>query len=149
MRPNALVLSAVLLSIGPATAAQSDLPPPVLKGLTALQNADYETVGKEWAGTWTTAEASVSRDQVISSFRSFGTLAGPLSGYDIVKVLDVSPHLRRYYIVLLYKTQPAYLMLVVYHPGQEFTVTTLNWNTDPDKVFPSSIFPPQRPGGGV
>ena len=149
MRPNPVSLATALLVVGRIAVAQTDLPSPVLKGLDALRRADYDAVGREWTGSWTTGEAAASRDQIVTSFRSFGKIAGPFLGYDVVKVLDVTPHLERVYIVLLYKTQPAYLMLVLYHPESEFTVTTLNWNTDPDKVFPSNVLPPQRPGGGA
>jgi hypothetical protein len=147
MRPHVLWLATGFLVLAEGATGQVDLPGPVQRGLDALRHGHYDDVGKEWAGSRTTANATGSPQQVTSSFKTFGAVAGPLVGYDVVKVLDVTPHIKRVYIALLYKTQPAYLMLVVYRPGNESVVTTLTWNTDPDKVFPPSVVPLQRPGG--
>ena len=49
--------------------------------------------------------------------------------------------------MLLYEIQPAYVMVVAYRPGEtDWKVGTVNWHTDPDKVIPASVIPPQRPG---
>jgi len=72
---------------------------------------------------------------------------GSILGYDIVRTLEIAPHLRRVYVVLPYQIQPVYLMLTVYRPGEvDWRVNTVNWNADPDKVFPTSVGPPQHSG---
>jgi hypothetical protein len=65
-----------------------------------------------------------------------------------LRTVDITPHISRVYVVLLYEIQPVYVMVLVYRPGDtDWRVATVNWNTDPDKVVPASILPPQRPGG--
>ena len=105
MRPNVLWLARGFLVLAQGATGQVDLPGPVQRGLDALRQGHYDDVGKEWAGSWTTANATGSPQQVTSSFKTFGAVAGPLVGYDVVKVLDVTPHIKRVYIALLYKTQ--------------------------------------------
>lgn len=71
--------------------------------------------------------------------------------WDLHNLRESTPGLRctgtRLYAVLLYRIQPVYVMLVVYRAGDaNWRVNTVNWNSDPDKVFPTSIAPPQHPG---
>ena len=70
-----------------------------------------------------------------------------LHGYDVFRVLEITPHLTRIYIVLRYERHPMYLMVSAYAPvDAEWRVTAINWDRDPDKVFPEAILEPQMPG---
>jgi hypothetical protein len=73
-------------------------------------------------------------------------VGGHIHGYDVLRTLEITPHLSRVYVLLLYEIQPIYLMLVLDRPGEgDWNVSTVNWNTDPDKVVPASIMSSQHP----
>jgi hypothetical protein len=60
--------------------------------------------------------------------------------------IAVIPHLSRIYIVLRYERRPMYLMVSAYAPVDgAWRVTGINWNRDPDKVFPLTILDPEMP----
>ena len=70
-----------------------------------------------------------------------------LHGYDIYHVASITPHLTRIYIVLRYERHPMFLMVSAYSPvDDDWRVTAINWDRDPDKVFPEAILDPQMPG---
>lgn len=68
-----------------------------------------------------------------------------MRGFDLLRVVNVSAHVQRAYLLLLYDKQPVYLMLVLYRPEGTWRVHTMNWNTDYDKVVPAALFGEERP----
>ena len=135
----------LLLVAAPAhLAAQVELPAQVKQGLEFLRNGRCETAIALWTESWPEPQKS----QMAASCSALKQYGGAIRGYDILRVHDITPHLSRVYVVLLYEIQPVYLMAVVYRPGDaDWRVATINWNTDPDQVIPSDIVPSQRPRG--
>jgi len=122
--------------------AQSPVPPIVQQGLEALARGKCQDAFDLWTASWAEAQ-KVQMTVSCSALQQFG---GEYHGYDVLRTVEVSPHLHRVYLILLYEIQPVYAMLVLYRPTDgAWKVGTLNWNTDPDKVIPSSILPLQRP----
>ena len=62
-----------------------------------------------------------------------------------MRTVDITPHLQRVYAVLLYDTEPVYLMVVAHKPKSEWKVVTVNWNTEYDKVIPGGVFGEEHP----
>ena len=123
--------------------AQTAIPPVVQQGLDALGKGQCQDAFDTWTKTWPEAQKS----QMAASCPALQQFGGEYHGYDILRTTELTPHLRRVYLVLLYEIQPVYVMLLVYRPDErDWRVSTVNWNTDPDKVLPSSLVPPQRPG---
>ena len=141
-----LVGGAALVAGPTQSAAQVQLPPAVERGLHALEAGRPDSAVIEWTKTWTSPDDNQKRDQLVASFRRLAEIAGAVRGYDIVRVIDLTPHLRRVYILLLCEIQPAYVMLVAYQPAGQWRVTAVNWNTDQDKVLPASVIALERPG---
>ncbi len=127
-------------------AVQVEVPPPVERGLNALREGRPDSAVIEWTRTWRSPDDSQKREQLVASLRGLAQIAGAVRGYDIVRVIQLTPHLRRVYVLLLCDIQPAYVMLVAYRPANEWTITAVNWNTDVDKVFPTSLVGQERPG---
>lgn len=139
MRTLLLLLTAPLLS---SLRAQTSIPPIVQKGLDALSTGRCEDALDLWTKHW----LDVQKAQMAPTCSTLRQYGGELHGYDMLRAVDITPHLSRVYIVLLYDVQPVYLMVVLYRPGEaDWRVSTVNWNTDPDKVVPASIVGPQRP----
>lgn len=139
---RALIL---LMAVAPVLSlrAQAPVPPVVQQGLDALKKGKCQDAFDLWTRTWPDAQ-KVQMAASCSALQQFG---GEYHGYDVLRTVDVTAHLSRVYVVLLYEIQPVYVMLLLYRPGDgDWKVGTVNWNTDPDKVIPASIVPPQRPG---
>jgi hypothetical protein len=131
----ALLLSAVTAPL----AAQEPVPPIVTRGLVALRDSGYEEALDIWVSDWTGPTEVGKRAQLAAAFAQISQFAGPVLLYDLVRVVDVSPHLKRIYVLLGYERQPAYMLIVVYKPAADWKVVTLTFNTDARQVFPASL----------
>ncbi len=134
-------LIAVLVLIAPARlAGQAELPHIVKEGLEALGAGNCERALTLWTNSWSNTEKA----QLAATCPTLKQYGSP-HGYDIVRVVDVSAHLRRVYAVLLYDASPVYFLVIVYQPtGPDWKIGAVNWNTDPDQVIPAEVLPPQR-----
>ena len=131
-----------LLAVPVGLWAQNDLPPVVQRGLVELRNGHCQDAMDLWTSTWPEPQKS----QMAGSCPGLAQYAGAVHGYDVIRVVDVTPHMRRVYAMLQCEAEPVFLLVVVYQPGDaDWKVGVVNWNTDPDKVIPASILPPQRP----
>jgi hypothetical protein len=140
------LLASLLLIPPEKLCSQAALPPVATKGLELLVGGRPDSAVALWTKVWGSTEDAAKRDQLTVSFRSLPQLAGPILGYDLIRVVDVTPHLRRAYVLLRATKQPVYLLLVLYEAKDEWNVTTVNWHTDFDHVVPSNLFGPERPG---
>jgi hypothetical protein len=142
MRTFHIVL--LLLPAVPARlVAQAEPAPVVQQGLDALRDGRCQDAFNLWTKSWPEAQ----KNQMTASCSALEQYGGSIHGYDVVRTLEITPHLRRVYVVLLYQIQPIYVMLVVYRPGDaDWRVNAVNWNSDPDKVLPASVAPLQHPG---
>lgn len=137
-----MFLAIVALLQGPAQ--QSELPAPIESGLRDLTAGRCTDAFTAWSQNWTGPDNVGKQQSLVAGCDVLGRL-GTLHGYDVLRVIDVGPHVRRVYLVLRYELQPVYLMLVAYRPAAEWKVNTVNWNTLPDKVLPAAVAPAERP----
>ena len=136
----------LLMAVAPTLSlrAQAPFPSVVQQGLDALTKGKCQEAFDLWTKTW----PEMQKAQMTASCSAMRQFGSEVRGYDVLRTVDITPHLSRVYVVLLYEIQPVYVMVVVYRPGDtDWRVAMVNWNTDPDKVVPASIMPPQRPGG--
>jgi hypothetical protein len=139
------ILVIALVALATSLSAQLDVPIPVQRGLDALRAGRPDSAAAEWTRKWTSADDSGKREQLIASLQTLARVAGPAHGFDVVRVVEVTAHLRWVYVLLLCERQPAYLMLVVYRQANEWRITAVNWNTDADKVLPEWLIASERP----
>jgi hypothetical protein len=124
--------------------AQQPLPAPAAAGLELLLKGDCIPAFTQWTSSWTSPPDSAKRQALVGScdlFKQFGKL----NGYDLVRIVPVTENLTRIYVVLRYDIEPVYLMLVAYRPAGEWRITTVNWNTNADRVLPSAFVPQETP----
>jgi hypothetical protein len=140
-----------LLAILAAQESQAQTPAQQLPSLVTDAFAVFQAQGTE-AGVraltpnWVGADDEPKQQQLIESFHQIQEFAGPLVGYDLVRRFDVSPHLAKAYIVLLFKNAPTYLVLTIYAPpGQPLAVTSVDFHTIAAKVFPAVLLEPSVP----
>jgi hypothetical protein len=143
-----LLPTAVLLALfTPGAAGQERLPPLVMRGLQALQDQRCRDAIDIWTGDWQWPRDSERRQSLMSTCDFLQEFGAALHGYDVFRVVTVTPHLTRIYMVLRYERHPMYLMVSAYAPDDgEWRVTAINWDRDPDKVFPETILDLQMPG---
>jgi len=98
-----------------------------------------------WTVTWVRAGDEAKKQQLLASFRQLPEVAGHPLGYDLIRIIDVTPHLRRVYVLLRCQRQPVYFLVVLYQARDRWTVNTINWHTDADQVLPPTLFGPERP----
>jgi len=138
------VLGTVLLQ---PVSAQERLPPLVMKGLQALQEQRCRDAFDIWTADWQWPRDAERRQQLMATCDFLQEVGAALHGYDVYHVASITPHLTRIYIVLRYERHPMFLMLSAYSPvDDDWRVTAINWDRDPDKVFPEAILEPQLPG---
>src|SRR5262247_3687069 len=101
----------ILLLLAPAPlVGQTELPHLIKDGLDDLGAGNCEKALDLWTSSWSDAQKA----QMAGTCPTLKQYGGSVHGYDILRVVDVSPHLRRVYAVILYEVQPVYFMLVVY-----------------------------------
>jgi hypothetical protein len=138
-----LLLAAVLGFAATGLHAQSSTPTAIARGFEMLRAGHCNDAFREWSTTWVQPEDAGKREALLGSC---GTLAafGKMHGHDIVRVVEVTPHLLRVYAVLRYTNQPIYLLVVAYRPDDEWRVLAVNWHTFSEKVFPPEILSAER-----
>ena len=143
-----------LLALLVAQAAQAQKPASPLPSLVTSALAAFQAQGAEAGVTaltpnWTGTDDEPKQQQLIDGFTQIQEFGGPLVGYDLVRRFDVSPHLTRAYIVLLFKHLPAFLVLNIYSaPGQDVVITSVDFHTIASKVFPAVLLEPTAPAPG-
>jgi hypothetical protein len=143
MRKFAVFIS---LAIHPTiSAAQKPLPPPVVAGLDSLRTGHCDAAFRTWTIAWTSPDDAAKRETLLGSCEILARF-GSLHGYDVVQLVPIGPNLLRVYAVLRYDTQPVYMLLVAYRPDDAWKITSVNWNTLSEKVFPPSLLPAENPG---
>jgi hypothetical protein len=137
-----LLISTLLLSLVPGLAlAQSDLPPAVTRGLEAVRAGHVDSALTIWARDL----GEEGQAQMAASTPILVRFCSSPNGYDLLRSVELSAHLRRLYFLIRCSAQPVYVMLVLYQGSSDWIIATLNWNTDPDRVLPSTLFGAQRP----
>lgn len=145
MRIRSLIPVIVLVVTPSLAPNQSPLPPVVSAGLDSLKRGRCDAAFRTWTTAWTSAEDSAKRTTLLGSCEILARF-GQLHGYDIIHKVPVGPNLLRVYAVLRYDIQPAYLLLVAYRPADAWKITSVNWNTSVEKVFPPSLLAPENLG---
>ena len=134
----------VLTSLPATLAAQTPLPALVSVGLDSIQSGHCNEAFDFWTKEWTRPEDAAKRETLRKTCAMLPQF-GPMRGYDIVRLVPVGPNLLRVYLVLRFEQQPLYFLLVAYRPTDSWKITSINWNTNSETVFPASVLPPENP----
>lgn len=138
-----------LLGIAPLPGIVSgqQLPPNILRGLDELSRGRSDSATSSWTGGWLPSQDSANGVQLRESLEGLAKAGGTMRGWEFLKVLDLTRSLKRVYVLLRGEPLPVYVLLVLYQSqvGGCWTVITINWNTDPDRVLPPSLWGNQKP----
>jgi len=125
--------------------ASQELPHVATQGLDFLVRDQPDSAVALWASSWISASDAGKREQLLDSFRQLSQAAGQALGYDLIRTIEITPHLQRAYFLLRCQKQPVYFLLVLYRARDRWTVSTVNWHTDADHVLPPTLFGAEHP----
>src|SRR6266850_1707791 len=134
-----LLLIGLLVAV-PARLASQAIPPVAAEGLDFLVKGQADSAVGTWTQAWVAPEDAAKRQQLVESFRHLPQVVGAPLGYDLIRIVDLTPHLRRVYVLLRCQRQPVYLLIVLYSARDRWIVSSLNWHTDADHVLPPTPF---------
>ena len=140
-----LVLAVALLLALPVWVGAQAPSAFVARGLDQLVEGHPDSAVAIWTWAWKAPDDSAKRTVLIDALRQLPQFAGAVIGYELIRIIDVSPHLRRAYFLLRCERQPVYLLITLYQPKQEWSITTINWHTDADHVLPPTLFGVEHP----
>jgi len=139
-----LLLIGLLIAF-PARLASQTIPPVAAEGLDFLVKGQADSAVGTWTQAWVAPEDAAKRQQLVESFRQLPQVVGAPLGYDLIRIVDLTPHLRRVYVLLRCQRQPVYLLIVLYSARDRWIVSSLNWHTDADHVLPATLFGAEHP----
>ena len=144
MNAAPVVLAALLIAApAPARAQQQDVPPILSRAFALLQVDSIDAAGQLWSRTWTGSADSGKAEIISQGFKDARAAGGRFRGFDVVKTESITPHLRRFYILMLYERGPMYAQFLIYNPGVTpggWQVQTVSWNVDVAKAWPASMW---------
>jgi len=100
----------------------------IVRGLSLAKAGDYDRAVDEWTNTWA-ADRDSLRTHLKSAFAHLVATAGPAHDYEIVRQVQVSNHVERWYVVLLNERDPTFLVLEAYlRPDTTWTIDRIEFN---------------------
>jgi hypothetical protein len=139
------ILLITLFAATPLRLASQAVPEPAAAGFDLLIRGQPDSAVAVWTVTWVRAEDEAKKQQLLSSFRQLPEAVGHPLGYDLIRIIDVTPHLRRVYVLLRCQRTPVYFLVVLYQARDRWTVNTINWHIDADQILPPTLFGAERP----
>jgi hypothetical protein len=136
------LISVILLigfGIASSAIAQKDVPGVVTDGLNAYQKSG----GKAALAAW--LKGSPMENDTTTSISMSGLLGqietayGKMVGFDVLKVVTVSPALQRIYILIKFEKGPVYASFDCYKASAGWIIPIFNLNTKASEVLPSNL----------
>ena len=137
------IAAAVIVAMAPSRVVgqATAIPPVVTQGLDSLVAGNPTSAVGIWARSWTGADTALAAP-LLESLGELNKVLGKPLGYDLVKIFDVGPNLRKIYVMIRYTRQPLYARFAAYRPGRDWQVIDTTFNTNPTEVIPSSLLAP-------
>lgn len=143
-----LISAALLLVVGlPAGAQDIDRPTDVPRIVTA-GFAAYESKGSRAAiAVWlegSPVSNPATTEQVIASLAPIEAVYGNVMGHEIIRVVPVSPSLRRVYAIMRYERGPLFISFDCYRAGKDWVIPMFLTNTRAAEILPASLLAGER-----
>lgn len=133
------VLFFLIFSISALATPDPEMPGIVTDGLKAYQKGD----GKAALAIWIKGSPM---DKEGGGGKTLGRLLtqiegeyGKMIGFEPVRVVTVSPSIRRVYVVLKFEKGPAFFAFDCFNAGETWIIPTLEAHTKMSTVFPSAL----------
>ena len=128
-----------LCSITTVAFAETDVPSIVTDGLKAFQKSG----GKAGLAAW--LKGSPVENDTTTSIGMSGLLSqvetayGKMIGFEPVRVVSLSPSVRRVYLIMRFEKGPLYASFDCYKPAEVWIIPQVDFNTKASLVFPPAL----------
>jgi hypothetical protein len=137
------LLSFLLLSLlaTPAFSQEqiSVVPPPLVgQGFAEFQKNGTLAAMSVWlAGS--AKENDEDQDRAVAKMNSVQGAFGRMTGYEVVRVVFLSPSTQRVYTAVKYEKSVAWMSFDCYRPGKDWIISRFDYATNANLVLPPSI----------
>jgi hypothetical protein len=138
-------LAAMVIVSLPTPARSQALPSFVGQGFDQLIAGRPDSAVAIWAWAWNAPEDMAKKTQLVDAFHQLPGFAGKPLSYEPIRIVEITPHLRRAYFLLRCERQPVYVLMVLYQATDSWLITTVNWHTNADNVLPPMLFGAEHP----
>ena len=123
------------------SAKENGIPDILLRGLVT-----YKAKGADAAMTAWIKGSPIEGDKTALSqaniFRQIESLYGAYIGYDLIRIVDITPSSKLVYIQMNFEKGPVFASFLCYLKKTEWIIENLDFNTAPDKILPSDLLFP-------
>lgn len=140
------LLLVLILTMGASVPAQAQdpLPPVVTEGLEAYLENGPAAAMELWTRSWLPEVRKDGVPRLLAAFAEIGRMSGPPIGHVYLGSAAFGPHVRRAYVVLLYRDRPAHLRLDIYEANGVWSVLNIVVHTDPSQIYPAEMLVPRN-----
>ena len=133
---STLTVFLIASAITRSAIAQDNIPSIVTDGLTAYQKAGAKTAVLVWLKGSNTQNETSSMEGVLNQIE---TAYGKMVGFEVVRVVSVSPSFQRVYVLIKYEGGPGYASFDCYRTPVHWIIPQLGVFTRPNEVWPADL----------
>jgi len=138
-----LALCLALLAPGSAQSAatvpaNSSVPDVVSKGFDAY-NKSFSDAVDAWFTDSPLNKDLATKTNFMSALSGFETGYGKYIGWELVKVVTLTPSTSIVYAVLKFEKGPVWMAFMCYKPKDQWIVSSMNLNQNPQPILPASL----------
>lgn len=117
----------------------SDIPPAVVRGLDAYKREGEKAAVRAWLAGSPAGKDTTNLPQVIEGLESVAKAYGKMSGYDVLRVMQIGSHVRRAYVVILFETGALYALFECYQAPSGWIVSSFLTNLRAAEILPADL----------
>ena len=131
------VLTVVLALVAVCHADDAGVPDIVTRGFDTYQKFGVLPAVDAWL-KGSPFEAS-DKDQVTEKIRQVESSYGAFAGYELLRVVKLTPSTRRVYVAVKYVKGVAWMCFDCYRPTTDWTVARFDFSVKADDIIPANI----------
>jgi hypothetical protein len=135
------ILATILIGLGALSSAfaQKDIPNVVTDGLNAYQKSGGKAALAAWLKGSPMENDTTTNISMTGLLGQIETAYGKMVGYDVLRVVIVSPALQRVYLLIKFEKGPVYASFDCYKASAGWIVPILNLHTKASEVLPANL----------
>ena len=139
----ALVIVVALPSGAQAVERPTDVPRIVTAGFAAYERNGSRAALAVWLEGSPVSNPATT-EQMIASLAPIDAAYGSVIGHEIVRVVPVTPSLRRVYAIMRYEHGPLFMSFDCYRTGTDWIIPMFLTNTRATEILPASLLAGER-----
>jgi len=119
--------------------AQKDIPSIITDGLNAYQKSGGKAALAAWLKGSPMENDTTTNIGMSGLLGQIETAYGKMVGFDVLRVVPVSPSLQRIYILIRFEKGPVYASFDCYKAAAGWIIPIMNLNTKASEILPASL----------